>query len=107
MHPELAASLRRNDDNYRAAGQALDHYLSRVLGESVNGLTRSQLADRLHHHGLNEAWISRITEFQARCEMGRYSQPPSPDAGWHIMAAADQLLFGLDQLLGSDEKETG
>jgi hypothetical protein len=39
--------------------------------------------------------------------MGRYSQPPSPDAGWQIMAAADQLLFGLDQLLGSDEKETG
>ncbi len=100
IHPALAEAMKENDDNYRAAGQALNAYLSDILQTSVHGLTRTDLAARLRRHGLDETLITRLETCLAQSEMGRYG-PVTPDAGWSLMAATDQLLHELDQVIAT------
>jgi hypothetical protein len=100
IHPALAAAMKETDDNYQAAGQALNAYLSDLLQISVNGLTRTDLAARLRQYSLDEPLITRLETCLAQSEMGRYG-PVTPDAGWSLMAATDQLLHELDQTIAT------
>jgi len=47
MHFYLAAAGQKNNDNYKAASQALNNYLETTLQTPVAGLTRPQLAQHL------------------------------------------------------------
>ena len=98
IHPTLAATMQKNDDNYRAVGQALNTYLETILGIPIAGLARTELADRLLEYGLDEPLIERIRNCLAQSKMGRYG-PITDDAGWSLMAEADELLFELDEVL--------
>jgi hypothetical protein len=96
-HPVLAAAMQKNNDNYRAVSQALSTYLEARLKIPIIGLTRTELAHRLHEHGLDENLIERIKNCFAQSEMGRYG-PIIEDAGWSLMAETDELLFELDEM---------
>lgn len=98
IHPILAAAMQKNDDNYKAVGQALNTYLGEMLQTSVNGLTRTELAARLGEYGLDQALIARIEASLAQSELGRYGPLPHDD-GWTLMVTADALLFELDKAI--------
>lgn len=98
IHPNLAAAMRVNDDNYKTISQAVHSYLSTALQTPVNGLTRTELTRRLHQAGLSEALIERVEACLAQSEMGRYG-PVTDDAGWALMAETDALLRELDGAL--------
>lgn len=98
LHPGLAAAMRGQDDNYKAAGLALQQHLSAALGAPVHGLTRTELARRLRETGLGESLIERVETCLAQSEIGRYG-PPTADAGWSLMAATEALLRELDEAL--------
>ncbi len=99
MHPELAAALAENDDNYRAVSQALTIYLGNVLQTSVKGLTRTELANRLQNQGLSKALTDRVEDYLARSEMGRFG-PGGENDGWELLAKTDELLIELDKVFG-------
>jgi hypothetical protein len=98
VHPNLAAAMHSNDDNYKTVSQALHAYLTERLETPVNGLTRTELARRLRQHGLGAELIERLEECLAQSEMGRYGPAPD-DAGWALMAETDALLRELDEVM--------
>jgi hypothetical protein len=98
IHPTLAAAMHVNDDNYKTISQAVASYLSEALQTPINGLTRTELARRLHQAGLSKALIERVEDCLAQSEMGRYG-PATDDAGWSLMAETDALLRELDGVL--------
>lgn len=98
IHPTLAAAMQKDDDNYRAANQALNTYLEVILKIPVIGLTRTELANRLREDGFDEFLIERIRNCLVQSEMGRYG-PITDDAGWSLMTEVDELLFELDKEL--------
>ncbi len=105
IHPALVVAMKTTNNNYKAVSQALNTYLSQVLKTSVNGLTRTELAERLREHGLAETLIERIADCLAQSEIGRYG-PITDDAGWSLMTTADELLFELDQAFGPVEGDS-
>ncbi|MCB9076483.1 MAG: protein BatD [Anaerolineaceae bacterium] len=96
IHPAIAQAMTGSDDNYQVASRALTGYLGRMLGASVKGLTRTELADRLQTHGLSILQAHKINDYLAQSEMGRYG-PQTNDAGWELLAKVDKLLFELDK----------
>jgi hypothetical protein len=96
MHPTLAAALAQNNDNYKAASEAMNVYLSQALSVSATGLTRTELANHLHRRGVPKSLINKIKDYLARSEMGRFG-PKSDDNGWELLARTDELLFELDK----------
>lgn len=96
MHPAIAQIITNSDDNYQVVSKALTNYLGQMLGTSVQGLTRSELADRLRAYGLSIMQIHKVNDYLAQSEMGRYS-PQTDNAGWELLAKVDKLLFELDK----------
>lgn len=95
VHPNLAAAMRVNDNNYKTVSQALHGYLEERLETPINGLTRTELARRLRQQALPDGLIEQIEACLAQSEMGRYG-PATGDAGWALMAETDALLRELD-----------
>ncbi|MDH3675624.1 MAG: BatD family protein [Anaerolineae bacterium] len=98
MHPTLAAALARNHNNFKAVSQALNSYLVSLLGTSVTGLTRLDLAHRLQQRGVSKALIARIEACLAQSEMGRFG-PATNDEGWDLLGQTDELLIDLDKAI--------
>jgi hypothetical protein len=101
IHPALVTAMKDTSDNYKAVSQALNTYLSQALQTSVNGLTRAELTSRLGGLGLEQTLIERIEDSLTQSELGRFG-PVTDDVGWSLMVETDDLLFKLDQTLGSD-----
>jgi hypothetical protein len=97
-HPVLLGALAEAGNNFKAVSQALNNYLSEVLGVSTRGLTHSDLTSRLQERGLNKTLIERVKDCLIRSEMGRYG-PKSEDDGWTLLTQTDELLFKLDAAL--------
>lgn len=100
-HPVLLKALAEAGNNFKAVSQALNNYLSEVLGISTRGLTHSDLVSRLQERGLNKSLTERIRDCLIRSEMGRYG-PKGEDEGWTLLAQTDELLFKLDTALKVD-----
>jgi len=101
IHPALVTAMKDTSDNYKAVSRALNAYLSRALQTSVNGLTRAELTSRLGELGLEQTLIERIEDSLTQSELGRFG-PVTDDVGWSLMVETDDLLFKLDQVLGTD-----
>lgn len=97
IHPALAQAMKGNPDNFKAVSQALAAYLTQALQTSVNGLTRTEIALRLHRHAAPEALVGRIVACLEQSELGRYG-PLTEDAGWSLLVETDDLLFALDKI---------
>lgn len=95
-HPAIAQAVARSDDNYQAVSRALHQYLGQMLGAPINGLTRTELSNRLQKHGLSIVQVRKINDYLAQSETGRYG-PQADNAGWELLAKADKLLSELDQ----------
>jgi hypothetical protein len=89
--------MKGNPDNFKAVSQALAAYLTQALQTSVNGLTRTEIALRLHRHAAPEALVGRIVACLEQSELGRYG-PLTEDAGWSLLVETDDLLFALDKI---------
>jgi hypothetical protein len=99
MHATLIKAFTSHDNNYKVVSQALNSYLSDMLQMPTKGLTRTELARRLQAAGLSKDQISRVNDYLAQSEMGRYS-PKTEDAGWELLVKVDKLLFDLDRVFG-------
>jgi hypothetical protein len=97
-HPVLLGALAEAGNNFKAVSQALNNYLSEVLGVSTRGLTHSDLSFRLQERGLNKTLIERVKDCLIRSEIGRYG-PKNEDEGWTLLTQTDELLFKLDAAL--------
>ena len=109
----LADSLRRNalpnarstltravaggDDHSIAAADALLSYVSDRFGESLTGLTREALVERLMDAGLTTELAQQIEDTLASGEAARYTpESPSPGHREDRIRRATQLLTELD-----------
>jgi hypothetical protein len=106
IHPALVAAMKDSNDNYKSVHQALNAYLSEALGISVNGLTRTQLADHLRQRDIDQTLIQRIDACLVQSEIGRYGGADADDIGWSLMVETDAVLFDLDKAFGGGEKST-
>lgn len=97
LHPHLAVAMKQSNDNHKVVSQAIYRYLETLLGRPVNGLTRTDLAAHLRQQGLETTLIDDIQDCLTRCEMERYGGTPTKEAGWSLMATADDLLARLDK----------
>ncbi len=104
IHPALVEAMKNSHDNYKSVSQALNTYLSDKLQSSINGLTRPQLANRLHQLGLNQVLIQRIEDCLTQSEIGRYGGAAVDDIGWSLMVETDAVLFDLDKAFGNGEQ---
>jgi hypothetical protein len=87
-------------NNFKAVSQALNTYLSDLLGISTWGLTHSDLVSRLQERGVSKTLTDRIKDCLIQSEIGRYG-PKTNDEGWALLAQADELLVKLDAVLKS------
>ena len=99
IHPALGMAMKDSHDNYKTVSRALTIYLTAALGNSTQGLTRTELINRLRQQGLETTLIKRIEDCLGQSDLGRYG-PTRGDAGWSLMAETDELLHELDRVLG-------
>lgn len=99
-HPALSRAIPGAGNNFKATSQALNNYLTDVLGISTWGLTHSDLIARLQERGLSKTLVDKVKECLIQSEIGRYG-PKSDDEGWALLAQTDDLLFKLDAALKS------
>jgi hypothetical protein len=99
-HPVLSRAIAEAGNNFKAVSQALNNYLSELLGVSTWGLTHKDLISRLQERGVNKILTDRIRDCLIQSEIGRYG-PKTEDDGWALLAQTDELLFKLDTALKS------
>ena len=98
----LARSAAAGDDQGVAASDAVSSYISDRLGESLTGLTREALVERLKIAGATSELVQRVEATLALGEAARYT-PEAPYAGptGDRIESARQLLIELDGAIES------
>ena len=93
----LARAVADGDDHSIAAANAMVSYLSDRFGESLTGLTREALVERLRDAGVTTELAQQVDGTLASGEAARYT-PESPSAGQREdrIGRVTQLLTELD-----------
>ena len=103
--PNARSTLRRaiaaGNDPAVAAADALHSYLSDRFGESLVGLTREAIGERLRDGGVSDELAQRVENTLALGEAARFT-PETPTAGQaeDYLERATQLLTELDGAIG-------
>ena len=103
--PNARSTLRRaiaaGNDPTVAAAEALHNYLSDRFGESLVGLTREAIGERLRDSGVPDELAQRAENILAFGEAARFT-PETPTVGQseNYLERATQLLTELDGAIG-------
>ena len=83
-----------------AAGAALGAYLGDVLGQAVAGMTRSELAETLAGHGVDESLVNRVLDAMSLSEDAKFAPGIDP-SGEGLLEEVRQLLADLERQVNS------
>ena len=93
----LARAVADGDDHSIAAANAMVSYLSDRFGESLTGLTREAIVERLRDAGVTTELAQQIEDTLASGEAARYTpESPSAEHREDRLRRATQLLTELD-----------
>ncbi len=96
----LRRAVAAGDDRAIAAADAVLSYISDRFGESLVGLTREAIGDRLQYAGVTSELAQQIEDTLAFGEAARFA-PEAPPAGLseEYIEGATQLLIALEEVI--------